>query len=383
MNVGGPAIQAATLSDRLTAHGFHTHLVHGALGEGEGDMTYLVPAQGVALHYLPWLQRPVAAAADARALANIYRLLCHVRPAIVHTHMAKAGALGRAAAIAYNRTAGRSSPARIIHTYHGHVLDGYFRPAVTSMFLNLERLLARASDTIVAISGTLQRELVDAYRIGTTDQYRLIPLGFDLTPFRAIDDAARADARVRLGLPAGVPVVATVGRLTAIKRHQLFLETVARVKQTRPDVVALVAGDGELRHELESYAKSLGLDGTVRWLGWRRDLATVYGATDVFVLTSRNEGTPVAMIEAMASGVPPVSTDVGGVKDVIESAAVGVRIGSDDAASLAEPIEALLANPNRRRAIGDAARERVLGRFGIDRLVDDVTTLYRDLLSGR
>jgi glycosyltransferase involved in cell wall biosynthesis len=380
LNIGGPAIQAITLTTALERHGFATRLLHGRLGAGEGDLSNTLPPTANAV-LLPTLCRPVSPVDDVRTLVGLYREFRQLRPRVVHTHMAKAGLLGRLAATAYNWTRGSAPPARVVHTYHGHVLEGYFTPAISSLFLTLERLLARASDAIVAISPALQRELVDTYRIGRTRQYRVIPLGFDLTPFRSIDDAARADARSRLALNDGIPVIATVGRLTAIKRHELFLEMVAHIKRRHSDIVALVAGDGERRHELQAYAQRLGLEGTVRWLGWRRDLATIYGATDVFVLTSRNEGTPVAIIEAMASGVATVSTDVGGVKDVIDSPSVGVLVGSADAAALAEQVQALLANSAGRRQMGNTARQRVLERYGVERLVEDVAQLYRDLLS--
>jgi L-malate glycosyltransferase len=176
-------------------------------------------------------------------------------------------------------------------------------------------------------------------------------------------------------------VVTTVGRLTAIKQHRLFLETIHRVSRRHPDLVALIAGDGELRPELEAFAASIGVARAVRFLGWRRDLAVVYGASDVFLLTSRNEGTPVALIEAMASAVPGVSTDVGGVKDVIANRGLGVLARPDDAAALAEGIERLLADPVERRAMGQRAREHVLERFGLERLLEDIRALYRELLA--
>ena len=165
-------------------------------------------------------------------------------------------------------------------------------------------MLAGASDAIVAISPAIRDELLDGHHIGVAAQYRVVPLGFDLAPFAAVDAPAREAARRDLNLPQGAPVVATVGRLTAIKQHRLFLDVIKQVVSAHPNAIALVAGDGELRSDLEAYAASLGITGNVRFLGWRRDLATIYGATDVFLLTSRNEGTPVALIEAMASGVP-------------------------------------------------------------------------------
>jgi glycosyltransferase involved in cell wall biosynthesis len=379
LNVGGPAIQAMTLSDRLTACGFETRLVHGQLDAGEGDMRYLLPP-AVDVQYLPALRRPLAPAHDAVALAQLLDVMRDLRPQIVHTHMAKAGTLGRLAAAIYNRTAGRGDRARVVHTYHGHVLDGYFSPARTRLFLGAERAVARLTDRIVAISPRIRTELLEQYRIGRPGQYRVIPLGFDLAALAAIDDDARARARAALQIPARAAVVTTVGRLTAIKQQRLFLEAAQRIAAAHPAAVFLLVGDGDLRAELEASASTLGLADRVRFLGWRRDLETIYGATDVFLLTSRNEGTPVALIESMAAGCAGVSTDVGGVSDVLESDAVGLLAPDGDAPALAGHVTALLADRDRRRTVGAAGRALVLGRYGIDRLVSDVDTLYRELL---
>jgi glycosyltransferase involved in cell wall biosynthesis len=314
------------------------------------------------------------------ALAQLLDVMRDLRPQIVHTHMAKAGTLGRLAAAIYNRTAGRPDRARVVHTYHGHVLDGYFSPAKTRLFLGAERAVARMTDRIVAISPRIKSELLEQYRIGRPDQYRVIPLGFDLAGLAAIDDDARARARAALQIPAGAAVVSTVGRLTAIKQQRLFLEAAREIGRAHPAVVFLIAGDGDLRAELEASAATLGPAGRVRFLGWRRDLETIYGATDVFLLTSRNEGTPVALIESMAAGCAGVSTDVGGVSDVLESDAVGLLAPDGDAPALASSVAALLADPDRRRRIGAAGRALVVARYGLDRLVTDVETMYQELL---
>ena len=379
LNVGGPSIQAMTLSDRLTARGYETLLVHGQLDAGEGDMRYLLPT-AVDARQLPALRRPLAPAHDGLALAQLLDLMRDLRPQIVHTHTAKAGTLGRLAAATYNRTAGRGARARVVHTYHGHVLDGYFSPAKTKVFIGVERLLARVTDRIVAISPRIETELLDDYHIGRAGQYRIVPLGFDLAGLAAIDEVMRAQARATLQIPHGSRVVTTVGRLTAIKQQRLFLEAAQRIAQAHPSVVFLIAGDGDLRRELEAVAVGLGLPGRVRFLGWRRDLETIYGATDVFLLTSRNEGTPVALIESMAAGCAGVSTDVGGVSDVLERGALGLLAPDGDAAALALHVSGLLADTDRRRGLGAAGRAAVLARYGLDRLVADVDALYRELL---
>jgi glycosyltransferase involved in cell wall biosynthesis len=296
--------------------------------------------------------------------------------------MAKAGAIGRAAAALYNRSVAPSDRARIVHTYHGHVLEGYFSPAKTALFVGVERLLARSTDRIIAISPAIRDELLRDHRIGRAEQYRVVPLGFDLSALAAIDDRARADARLRLGIDAGAHVVSTVGRLTAIKQHHLFLETARIVARSDPSAVFLIAGDGELRTTLEDTARDFGLADRVRFLGWRRDLATIYGASDVFLLTSRNEGTPVALIESLAAGVPGVSTDVGGVRDVLidSSGVVGIAAPYGDAVGLADAVAKLLADASLRRAYGERGRASVVARYGVDRLVGDIDALYRELV---
>jgi glycosyltransferase involved in cell wall biosynthesis len=380
LNIGGPSIQATRLTGALEPHGFTTTLFHGRLGDGEGDMSYLVPP-GADARYLDTLCRPLSPLGDLRTLVRLYRGFRALKPAIVHTHMAKAGLLARVAAWAHNLTRGAAPRARIVHTYHGHVLDGYFSQLASNVFIALERLLARISDRIIAISPAIRYELLTTYRIGSDAQYRVVPLGFDLAPFAAVDDHARSEARRALDLPAGAPVITTVGRLTAIKQHTLFLDTFARVLKRHPGAIALVAGGGELENDLRAYAASLGIADRVRMIGWRRDLPTIYAATDVFLLTSRNEGTPVALIEAMASGVPGVSTAVGGVIDVIGGSTTGRTAAFGDAGALASAVDELLSDPQLRAEMGRNARARVLAHYDINRLVDDIATLYHELLA--
>jgi glycosyltransferase involved in cell wall biosynthesis len=385
LNIGGPSIQAIALSDRLAARGFTTKLVHGTLGAGEGDMRYLLPAS-VDVDCVPTLRREVAPASDVNALVRVLDVIRSFRPQIIHTHMAKAGGIGRLAARLHNRQAAPNARVKVVHTYHGHVLDGYFSSPVTSVFLGIERSLARTTDRIVAISPTIRDELLHEQRIGTPDQYLVVPLGFDLTKLAAIDDTARRAARASLDIAPAAHVVSTVGRLTAIKQHRLFLETARIVAAADPDAIFLIAGDGELRTDLEQTARGFGLSDRVRLLGWRRDLDVIYGASDVFLLTSRNEGTPVALIESLAAGVPGVSTDVGGVRDVFQASngsgePPGLVAPYDDAPGLARAVHTLLADASRRRAMGERGRTTMLSRYGIDRLVDDVESLYRKLLA--
>ncbi len=378
LNIGGPAIQALTLSARLGDRGFDTTLVHGQLGPGEGDMRTLLPSPSVTEVFVPSLQRAINPVQDAIAFFKLLGVMRRVRPMIVHTHMAKAGALGRLAAIAYNALAGHGQRARLVHTYHGHVLEGYFSERTTAVFLRMERWLARRTDALIAVSPLIRKALLDDLGIGVAQRFHVIPLGFDLEPFAAITDAFRAEARRQLQLP-DAPIVCWVGRLTAIKRPHLFLETARLVAERVPQTMFLVAGDGELRGQVEEGVRALGLGDRVRLLGWRGDLARIYAASDVFVLTSRNEGTPVALIEAMASGIPGVVPDVGGIRDVVPDRSLGVVVEDATVESLAAEICWLLRSPADRRSIGEAAQKSAIQRFGFGRLANDIASLYLQL----
>jgi glycosyltransferase involved in cell wall biosynthesis len=379
LNIGGPAIQAAGLSPALEPLGFDVTLVHGALSHGEGDMRYLLSPATRTIFVAP-LMREIRPWSDLHALIALYRIVRRERPLIVHTHMAKAGLLGRLAAALYNLTRGDHPRVRIVHTYHGHVLEGYFGGLKTSLIIALERWLAKRSDALIAIAPAVRDELLTGYGIGRAGQYHLIPLGFNLMPFATLDRQARDAARRELQILTDAPVVTTVGRLTAIKDQARLLAIARQVADRRPNLVVLIAGDGELREQLEARAAALGLAGHVRFLGWRRDLATIYAATDVFALTSRNEGTPVALIEAMAAGVPGVATNVGGVPTVIADASMGVLVERDDDAGFVAGVMRLL-DASDRPAMAARARAHVLERFDSRRLVGDIERLYRQLLA--
>jgi glycosyltransferase involved in cell wall biosynthesis len=382
LNIGGPSIQAIDLSSRLSPRGFETLLVHGRVGAAEGDMAERLARADppVCAERVAALGRELAPIADWAAVGHVFRLMRDFRPAIVHTHMAKAGAIGRLAAHAYNLTAGRQAPARVVHTYHGHVLEGYFSPVRTRAFVAAERALARLTDRLVSVSPLIRDDIVGRYRIGRADQHRVIRLGFDLARFAAIDEPYRARARSELQIPADAAVVTTVGRLTDVKNHRLFLEAAQLIARRHPPTIFLIAGDGELRRELAASAASLGLAQHVRFLGWRHDLEPIYGATDVFLLTSRNEGTPVALIEAMASGCAGVATDVGGVRDVIEGRGTG-RVARSDPQALAGDVTSLIDDPVERRRVGAGGRDHVTAHFTLARLLEDISDLYRDVLA--
>jgi glycosyltransferase involved in cell wall biosynthesis len=374
LNVGGPALHTTLLTERLDPRRYDARLVTGTEEPGEGNYLALHGKAPERVIVLPTLGREVRGVADGVTLAALVRLMRRVRPHVVHTHTAKAGTLGRLAA----RLA--RVPV-VVHTYHGHVFHGYFSPARARIFLGVERTLARWTDCLLAVSETVRRELL-ALGVGSPARFRVVPLGLDLDRYRGTD-AARGSLRGELGLPPEAPVVTIVARLVPIKAHEVFLEAARRVHQALPASRFLIVGDGERRAALEALAADLGLGTSVRFLGWRRDLERVYADATVVALTSRNEGSPVSLIEAMAAGRPIVAARVGGVPDLVEDGVTGCLVPPDDPGALAAALVTLLQNSERCRTLGQAARERVVPAFAAERLVADVDALYAELLGAK
>lgn len=372
LNVGGPAINASLLTTHLEAHGFQTLLVAGREDPAEGSMLALGRlSSDPRPKIVPSLGRSVSPAHDLRAFVDVARIARAFRPDIVHTHLSKAGFVGR--------LAGRLVGARVlVHTFHGSVFHGYFAAPVARAYLWVERALAQVTTAIVAVTERQRRELI-ALRIAPAHKVVEIPLGLDLDPF--LHGPERRAARSVLGVPDAAPVVAFVGRLVPIKDVPTFLRAVALLRWRLPGLIALVVGDGKLRAQLRVLATELGLDDSCRFLGWRADIESVYAAADVVALPSRNEGSPVSLIEALASARPVVATAVGGVPDLVRDHENGLLVPPADSATLAAALEELLKEPARRERYGQAGREMVRARFHLSRLVTDTERLYRTLLA--
>ncbi len=369
LNIGGPAIHVALLSAWLSDD-FETMLVTGVLGGGEGDMADLARGMGVEPVVLPTMGRAISPFDDLRAFFDLLRLMRQYRPHVVHTHTAKAGLLGRLAAW-LTRT-----PV-IIHTFHGHVFYGYFSPLKTRVFLWLERWMARLSSVILTISDRLRDELL-GFRITTPDKLHVIPLGFDLGAFKAAEDQ-RGNLKAELGLTPDTPLVGIIGRLVPIKNHEMFIRAAEVVSRQRSDVHFIIVGDGECRTAITTQIETAGLADRIHLTGWRRDLPTIYADLDLLALTSRNEGTPVSIIEALTASVPVVSTEVGGVADLLDGGRWGALVPSDEVDALAAAMLACIETPPIPEA-REAARAVMLDRYDGGRLVRDIEQLYRAYL---
>ena len=380
LNVGGPAIQAITLTQRLDARGYETRLVRGREGPDEGNMDYLAAELGVQPTLVPTMTREPGAG-DLRALWSLVQILRRDRPQIVHTHAAKAGTLGRLAAlIAFPR---KSKRPVLIHTFHGHSLTGYFSGRTSGFYRGVERVLAQRTDVLVAVSPEVRDDLV---RLGVAgaDRFVVVPLGFDLSGF--VQDSNRSARRAALRREWGVgddeEVVTLVARLVPIKRVDRFLR-VAHSLAERPGTRFVIVGDGELRDQLRASPEARALAERLVWAGFRRDVPDVYFASDVVVLTSDNEGTPVSLIEAQAAAVPVVGTDVGGVRSAVVSGDTGLVVSPDDESGLVDAIARILADGSFASALAGAGRQHVLRSFGVERLVEELDRLYRELLGRR
>lgn len=372
LNIGGPAQHTVLLTAGLDRERFATTLITGVVGPEEGDFLEAARSRGVHPIVIPELGRSIRPASDLAVLLTLVRLFRRLRPDIVHTHTAKAGTLGRLAA----RFAGVPVT---VHTFHGHVLEGYFSPAVTRFFTGVERVLARRTDRLVTVSPRLREELL-GMGIGRPAQVEVIPLGLDLERFRRARPGVPV-LRPALGLGADVPLLGIVGRLVPIKDHATLFQAMALLEPRDPPAHLVVVGDGEERPRLDALAGRLGLGQRIHFLGWRSDLETILPELDMVICASKNEGTPVAIIEAMAAGVPVVSTDVGGVADLVTHGETGWLVRAGDPPALAQAIRHLLGDAALRARLAAAGRPAALERHGVDGLIRRVEALYRELIS--
>jgi glycosyltransferase involved in cell wall biosynthesis len=378
LNVGGPALHVAYLSAGLQERGYETTLVAGELARGEESMAAVAEGRGVEVLAVSELHREVSPVRDLVAAFRLAGLIRKLRPHVVHTHTAKAGAVGRVAVLL---SGARPRPI-VVHTFHGHVLRGYFGPLQESGFRLLERLLARGTDALVAVSPQVRDDLV-GLGVAPPERFVVVRLGIELEERVGGDGDARARARRLLGVPDDRFLVGWMGRMTAVKRTDDVLLAFKELRDRGVDAGLCLVGDGPDRDGLEERAYELGIARHLFSLGYQDAVADWYAAFDVLILPSANEGTPVSVIEALAARRPVVATDVGGVSDVVRDGVDGFLVEAGDTSALAERLATLAGDEALRTRMGDAGRERVLRRYAVARLVDDVDRLYRSLLATR
>jgi glycosyltransferase involved in cell wall biosynthesis len=367
LNVGGPARHVTILDKGLREAGFETLLAHGDVSPGEASLEALIAQAKIPSRRITGLGRRISPLSDLRAFAALVALVFQVRPDVVHTHTAKAGTLGRVAAFLYNVTRSRRQRCLVVHTFHGHVLNGYFSPAASIVVRAIERLQGLVTDCVLVLSPRQRTDIGDRFHIVDPARIHVLPLGLELDLLTALPAP----------LPSSGVVFGFVGRFVPIKNIPLLIAAFADVHAQLPESRLLLVGDGDERAAVEAQVAARGLRGAVAFGGWRDDLSALYREIDVLVLTSLNEGTPVAVIEAMAAALPVVATDVGGVADVVEDGVTGVLVPSGSVAELAAAMLRLGRSREERARLGLSGREFVRARYSAQRLVADVARLYR------
>jgi glycosyltransferase involved in cell wall biosynthesis len=375
LNMGGPTLHVSYLTKGLDERGYATTLVAGQLARGEDSMAFAAEELGVEVVQVPQLHRDLSPVYDPVSVKRLVAEIQRVRPHIVHTHTAKAGAVGRMAAL----LAGDARPPVVVHTFHGHVLRGYFDPMRTEFFRETERFLARHTTRLIAVGPEVRDDLV-GLGVAQPEKFVVIRLGIDLES-RVGDPGAGAELRRVFGIPPERFVVGWIGRMTGIKRVPDVLDSFQRLLDRDVDAQLVLVGDGPERDRLEEQAHQLGIQRRTLFAGYQRDIAPYYELFDALLLPSRNEGTPVVAIESLAARTPVVATRVGGVPDVVREGIDGFLAEVGDVEALADALATLARDPDLRARMGEGSREWVIPRYRVSRLVDDVDALYRELLA--
>lgn len=399
LNVGGPARHVVWLTDALNDGEFETRLIAGTVPPGEEDMAWFAEANGVEPVYIKEMSRELSPK-DLFSIWKVFREIHRFRPDIVHTHTAKAGTVGRLAAFAYkwltpSTLLFRPRMVKVVHTFHGHVFHSYYSKAKTSVFLFIEKLLARfATDRIVTITDQQLKEINKDFGVGNEKKFAVIPLGIDLSALGPGQDT-RSTIRAEFGIKDNEFLIGFVGRLTEIKNISMFSQAAKSCldhAEADERFRFVIVGDGHLREALEKETQDLGIAESVIFAGNRTDIPAVYSALDLVALTSLNEGTPLSLIEAMAAGKPVISTAVGGVVDLLGTVEErsnglaicqrGISVASNDAEALALGIREFARNEERRSGVSAAGHDFVSKKYSKERLVNDIKELYRQLYAG-
>ena len=363
MNTGGVAVLIGNLMRNYDASAFEFKLAAGVCDTSEEDYLQAV-ARDIPAVKIASLQRAISLRKDLVAFFQIVKVIRQFKPDVIHTHTSKAGLLGRLAAIV------ACPKAKRVHTYHGHLLDGYFSKFKTHLLILCEALLAKRTHRLIAMGNQVKRDLLHA-RVGKDEQFSVLFPGLV-----AVQEIAKDQARRDLGLEADAIYSLFIGRLTQIKRPDRLLDVIVELKRRNVAVSFLIVGDGELSENVKSRITNEKLP--AKMLGWQKDTSAVYSAADILLLCSDNEAVSLALIEGSQYSLPLVSTNVGSVSDVVINGSTGLLTEST-AGALADAVEALVADAALRKAMGAAGKARAERYFSLDRMVKDHSDLYRSL----
>lgn len=371
LNIGGPAIHCVLLTEFLPEDEFKTTLLTGHVCDFEGDMSYFTEKYNVTPIYIKSLGKKISLFSDLCAFWEILNIIRKEHPDIVHTHKAKAGALGRVAAFLLHVP-------KIYHTFHGHVFHGYFGKLKSTIFILIERLLACITTKIVVISEQQFHEICETYHIAPAHKFKIIPLGFDFSNLNQYTQY-KGSLRTKYNIPQNHCIIGIVGRLTSIKNHEFFLQVAKQVLQQEKNVSFVIIGDGELRITLEAKVQELQIQNNVYFTGWIQNSPEIYADLDIVTLTSYNEGTPVTLIEALYCKKPVVATNVGGVVNVVHDKVSGLLCDVTDINSFTANLLYMIQNPKERQKMGECGYTEIKDKYSYSRLVNDISELYNQI----
>ena len=378
-NLGGPTYNAAYLTKYLEKD-YETILIGGQHEESEKSSLHILDDLGLKPIIIPEMQRSLNPYKDQIALRKIIKIIKEFKPDIVHTHAAKAGALGR-------RAAYKMGVKQIYHTFHGHVFHSYFGNLKTKVFKEIEKNLAKKSTKIIAISEIQKKELSEIHRICPAEKIEVIPLGFDLTRFNMDKDSKRKKFRKKWNLKENEIAIGIIGRLVPIKNHSFFIDSIKEIiKKSNFPIRAFIVGDGEEKHNLINYVRNINLDysldtspATFHFTSWIKEIDEVNSGMDIICLTSLNEGTPVSLIEAQANGKPIVSTKTGGIKNIVLENKTALLSENNDLQSFSQNLLSLVNNSEKRQLFSKYGLEKS-EEFHYSKLINNIKKLYENLL---
>lgn len=382
-NLGGITYNVSYLSKYLPNE-YETFLIGGPEEEGEESSLYIPKSLGLKPVIVQELKRSINPFSDYFAYKKIKKIIKEFKPDIVHTHASKAGAIGRLAA------ASCKVPV-IVHTFHGHVFKGYFSGFKTNIFKAIERYLSKKSNAIVAISEIQKKELTQEYNVCDASKTHVVKLGFDLKKFIDNKEEKRKNFRDKYLLKDDEIAIIIVGRLAPIKNHYLFIDAIYHLtKNSDKKVKAFIVGDGETKNELIDYIKSKNLSFATQtnasalfiFTSWIHEVDVALAGADLVCLTSKNEGTPVSLIEAQAAGKFIITTNVGGIKDILNPKC-GLLSEANDTEGYKKNLLQAVTNFEEFSKTATVASEEVIKEFSYNRLCREMDELYRKLLKDK
>ena len=370
MNVGGPSKHVVNLAEGLNKYNCETLLISGQPSESEGEMFALADNKNFKLKKIEYLKRPISLFYDLLSFIKIVKAIKDFSPDIVHTHTTKAGILGRTAALL-------CGVPKIYHTYHGHVFKGYFSKLQSCLIVAIERFFSTFTTKLIALTPNLASELKHILRIKNPDKIRVVPLGLNLNSFLSTPRKSN-NWRKSMGFKENDFVIGIVARLVPVKNHTMLINSMKNLCSLFTNIHLAIIGDGELKENLVKQSQQLGLSNVIHFCGISNKIEEVYSDLDLLILCSKNEGTPVVIIEALASGCPVAAVDVGGVREVLENGKIG-RLFPSDPNQFTQALSKAISDIKEgkfKEYPTEQTRKQITEFYSVEKLTENIYNLY-------